>query len=71
MEHRILPFQTQETGQPQLTEKEFKDAIDNILPLANEKVYMRLFYEAEKAVRVDGFQNVVPVMRLARILVTS
>ncbi|XP_069140268.1 uncharacterized protein [Argopecten irradians] len=67
MEHKILPFQTQESGQPTLNEKEFKDAIDAIVPLASDKLRNRLFYESEKAVRIDGFQGKVPIMRLSQI----
>ena len=45
--------------------------MDSILPLTNDKLRKRLFLEAEKAVRMDGTENVVPIMRLARILMFS
>ena len=64
-----MPFQSSESGQ--LTDKEHKDALDNILPLCNERVRRRLFLEAEKAVMMDGVLNAVPIMRLARILAVT
>ena len=69
MENRLMPFQNPDSKQPLMSEKEFKEAIDHILPLSNDKLRKHLFYEAEKMVRKEGITNAVPVMRLARILV--
>ncbi|KAK7494886.1 hypothetical protein BaRGS_00013765 [Batillaria attramentaria] len=66
LENKLVPFQSSESGQ--LTDKEHKDALDNIVPLCNERVRRRLFVEAEKAVKLDGVLNAVPIARLARIL---
>lgn len=64
-----MPFQTQPEGrQSGLTEREFKEAIDNILPLTNDQLRRRLFFETEKMVRREGTLNNVSVMRCARIL---
>jgi len=64
-----MPFHTQQAGKtPALSEREFKEAIDNILPLTNDKLRRRLFFEAEKMMRKEGTTNNVSVMRLARIL---
>ena len=68
MENKVVPFQTQESGQPSLTEKEFKEAGENIVPLAGDKLRHKLFCESEKAVRIDGLQGNIPIMRAARIL---
>jgi len=68
MENKILPFQTTESGQPTLTEKEYNEAIESILPLSSDKLRKKLYWEAEKAVRIDGLRDRVPVMRLSRIL---
>ncbi|KAH3789098.1 hypothetical protein DPMN_167267, partial [Dreissena polymorpha] len=68
MENRIMPFQTQPEGrQSGLTEREFKEAIDNILPLTNDQLRRRLFFETEKMVRREGTLNCVSVMRCAQI----
>ena len=64
-----MAFQTVEGGQ--LNEKEFKDALESLLPLSNERVRRRLYMQAEKAVRWDGVIGAVPIMRLARILLLS
>ena len=68
MENKLIPYQNPENKQPSMTEKEFKEAIDNILPMSNDKLRKRLFYEAEKMIRKEGITDIVPVMRLARIL---
>lgn len=68
MEHKLMPFQSPDSKQPAMSEKEFKEAIDNILPLTNDKLRRRLYFEAEKMVRKEGIGNSVPVMRLSRIL---
>lgn len=65
LENKLVPFQGSESGQ--LTDKEHKDALDNVVPLSNERVRRRLFIEAEKAVMLDGVLNAVPIMRLAQI----
>ncbi|XP_060587658.1 uncharacterized protein LOC132743149 isoform X3 [Ruditapes philippinarum] len=67
MEHRLMPFQSPDSKQPSMSEKEFKEAIDNILPLTNDKLRRRLFFESEKMMRKEGLTNSVPVMRLAQI----
>lgn len=67
MEHRLMPFQSPDTKQPSMSEKEFKEAIDNILPLTNDKLRRRLFFESEKMMRKEGLTNSVPIMRLAQI----
>jgi hypothetical protein len=66
LENKLVPHQSSESGQ--LTDREHKDALDNIVPLCNERMRKRLFLEAEKAVIQDGVLNAVPIMRLARIL---
>jgi len=68
MENRLIPFQTHESKQPSLTEREFKEALDNILPVSNDKLRRRLYFESEKLMQKEGMPNNVPVMRLARIL---
>ncbi|KAK6184991.1 hypothetical protein SNE40_007324 [Patella caerulea] len=67
-ENQLVPYQTQSTSQ--LSEKEFKEAVDNIIPVCNEKLRKRLYFEAEKAVAMDGVENSVSIMRLAHILFT-
>ncbi|XP_052771420.1 uncharacterized protein LOC128211061 isoform X2 [Mya arenaria] len=68
MENRLMPFHTQQAGkQAALSEREFKEAIDNILPLTNNKLRRRLYFEAEKMGRREGLSNSVSVMRLAQI----
>ncbi|KAL3864299.1 hypothetical protein ACJMK2_005992 [Sinanodonta woodiana] len=67
MENRLIPFQSADSHQPAMSEKEFKDAVDNILPLANDKLRRKLFFEAEKLLRLEGFANSVPIMKLAQI----
>lgn len=66
-----MPYQSPDTKQPSMSEKEFKEAIDNILPLTNDKLRRRLFFESEKMMRKEGLTNSVPIMRLARILLLS
>lgn len=66
-ENKLLPFKTRDAGQQVLTEKEFMDAIDQFVPLSNEKLRKKLFWEAETAVRFDGLRDVVPISRLAQI----
>lgn len=52
-----------------LTDKEFKEALDGILPLSNERMRRRLFEESERAVEAEtGIMGTVPIMRLAHIL---
>ena len=67
-ENKLLPFKTHDAGQQVLTEKEFMDAIDQFVPLSNEKLRKKLYWESETAVRFDGLRDVVPISRLARIL---
>ncbi|KAL4231540.1 hypothetical protein ACF0H5_009121 [Mactra antiquata] len=67
MENRLMPFQSPDSKQPVMSEKEFKEAIDNILPLTNDKLRRRLYFEAEKMTRKEGTGNSVPVMRLSQI----
>lgn len=68
MENRLVPFQTHESKQPSLTECEFKEALDSILTVSNDKLRRRLFFESEKFMQKEGMANNVPIMRLARIL---
>lgn len=68
MENRLVPFQTHESKQPSLTEREFKEALDSILTVSNDKLRRRLFFESEKFMQKEGMANNVPIMRLARIL---
>ncbi|CAC5378844.1 unnamed protein product [Mytilus coruscus] len=67
-ENKLLPFKTHDAGQQVLTEKEFMDAIDQFVPLSNEKLRKKLYWESETAVRFDGLRDVVPISRLAQIL---
>lgn len=66
-ENKLLPFKTHDAGQQVLTEKEFMDAIDQFVPLSNEKLRKKLYWESETAVRFDGLRDVVPISRLAQI----
>ena len=66
LENKLVAFQNSEGGQ--LNEREFKDALESLLPLSNERTRRRLYMQAEKAVRWDGIVGAVPIMRLARIL---
>ena len=66
LENKLVAFQTSEGGQ--LNEREFKEALDNLIPLCNERTRRRMYMQAEKAVRWDGIIAAVPIMRLARIL---
>ncbi|VDI61032.1 Hypothetical predicted protein [Mytilus galloprovincialis] len=43
------------------------DAIDQFVPLSNEKLRKKLYWESETAVRFDGLRDVVPISRLAQI----
>ncbi|XP_046362334.2 uncharacterized protein LOC124139364 [Haliotis rufescens] len=65
LENRLLPFQSLEGGQ--LTGREFKDALENILPLVNDRLRKRLFLEAEPSVLVEEDMSAVSIMRLAQI----
>ncbi|ESO98340.1 hypothetical protein LOTGIDRAFT_159143 [Lottia gigantea] len=65
-ENQLVAFQSQESNQ--LNEKEYKEAMDNLVPLCNEKLRERLYCEAEKAMAADGVDNAVSIMRLAHIL---
>ncbi|XP_012934651.1 uncharacterized protein LOC101853915 [Aplysia californica] len=65
LENRLVAFQTSEGGQ--LNEREFKEALDSLLPLSNERTRRRLYMQAERAVRWDGIIAAVPIMRLAQI----
>ncbi|CAL1530077.1 unnamed protein product [Lymnaea stagnalis] len=65
LENQLVPYQNNENGH--LTEMEFKEAIDNIIPLCNERTRHRLYMQAEKAVQWDRISNSVPIMRLAQI----
>lgn len=65
IENKLVSHQSAEGGQ--LTDREHKDALDNIVPLCNERFRRRLFLEAEKAVMMDGVHGAVPIMRLAQI----
>ncbi|RUS88807.1 hypothetical protein EGW08_003437 [Elysia chlorotica] len=65
LENKLVPYQSSESGQ--LTEREFREALDSLLPLSNERVRRRLFMQSERAVRWDGVLNGVPIMRLAQI----
>ncbi|XP_013415713.1 uncharacterized protein LOC106177476 isoform X2 [Lingula anatina] len=65
MENRLLAFPAREHGQ--MTEHEFNEAVENLVPLHSEKLRKRLFWEAEAHVQMDDMHDVVPVMRLAQI----
>lgn len=65
LENKLVAFQNSEGGQ--LNEREFKDALESLLPLSNERTRRRLYMQAEKAVRWDGIVGAVPIMRLAQI----
>lgn len=66
LESRLIPFQIE--GRKQLNEREFREALDNLLPLCNELTRRRLFMQSERAVEWDGIVGAVPIKRLSRIL---
>lgn len=66
LEYRLMGCKAQEAGQ--MTEPEFKDALDTLLPLVSDKPRQRLYTEALLAVETEGYVDAVPVMRLSRIL---
>ena len=68
MENRLIPFKNPDSAQTVMSEKDFKDAIGNILPLTNDKLRRHLFFETEKLMRKEGYNDRVPIMRLSRIL---
>ncbi|KAH9524740.1 hypothetical protein Btru_027658 [Bulinus truncatus] len=65
MENKLVQYQGQENGH--LTEKEFREATDNIIPLCNEQLRNRLYIQSEKAAQVDGSRKSVAIMKLAQI----
>ncbi|XP_067657515.1 myosin-11-like [Haliotis asinina] len=65
LENQLLPFQSLEGGH--LTGREFKDALENILPLVNDRLRKRLFQEAEHTVLEEEDTVAVSIMRLAQI----
>ncbi|XP_059165212.1 uncharacterized protein LOC131947844 isoform X2 [Physella acuta] len=65
LENKLVAYQVSENGQ--LNEAEFKEAVDNLMPLSNERLRQRLYLQAEKAVESDGIIKAVPIMKLAQI----
>ncbi|XP_041369445.1 uncharacterized protein LOC121383457 [Gigantopelta aegis] len=64
LENKIVPFQNQRPGY--LTEREYKDALDNFLPLCNEKLQRRLYLESEKSSNAEGEEG-ISITRVAQI----
>lgn len=64
MEGKLLQFPSQESG---MTESEFNEGVEHLVPISNEKLKRILYWEAEAHVQMDGLTEVVPVMRLAQI----
>lgn len=72
-EHRLLPFQTEENIKPILTKAEFEEAVDAIVPMANERLVDRLFNQCEahcpnmdltKGTSIRGLAQVISYLSL-------
>ncbi|XP_074640808.1 uncharacterized protein LOC141898673 [Tubulanus polymorphus] len=64
-EGKLLLHPGKEPGQ--MTWKEFSDALDQLLPVTNEMLTKRLFWEAEAHIPTSTDDNAVPIQRLAQI----
>ncbi|KAI8789062.1 hypothetical protein BgiMline_000923 [Biomphalaria glabrata] len=65
MEIKLVQYQGQENGH--LTEVEFKEATENLVPLCNEQIRNRLFIQSLKSSQLELSKKAVPIMKLAHI----